>query len=159
MAKAKYDWEWMKAEFLWWEWLEVTDYLRYKFGANEYQRDWNISVQTQWWASEKKQMIELAQKNALAKAQKELEKRYKPDMKQLWEMHKMTILLAQAWLQYLAKESIEDWKAVKMPDMYNVEKIWKMVKVEKEEPTEINKEYQITEEDQKMIEDVLNDNL
>jgi hypothetical protein len=46
-----------------------------------------------------------------------------------------------------------------MPDMYNVEKIWKMVKVEKEEPTEINKEYQITEEDQKMIEDVLNDNL
>ncbi len=159
MVKAKYDWEWMKAEFLWWEWLEVTDYLRYKFGADEYQRDWNISVQTQWWASDKKQLIESSKAKAMIQAWKELEKRYKPSMKQLWEMHKMAILLSQAWLNFIAEECIKDWKAVKMPDMYNVEKIWKITKIEKEEPTEINKEYQISDEDKQMINNVLIQNM
>lgn len=92
---------------------------------------------------------------------KTLEKMYRPSQKELGDMHKAIINLMKAGIQMEVDACFDKrtGKVVDSPNVKALKALWEMVKTEKEEPTTISAQQQVTEEDQKLLDDVLEENL
>ncbi len=88
------------------------------------------------WDKEKEEMKRRAFEKAKIEAEKDLVQQYKPSAKDLAEMHKATISLLKASLNYTMSVCVEDGKVVRMPDVQDIKRIWEIVKSEKLEPKE-----------------------
>ena len=134
--------------------MDVFPFLRDNYQLKP-ENNGAIAKQVHGWADEKREI----KRQALEKAKLEMYRNYAPDPAVLWEMHKWVITLMQASIQNELKKCLSIWPDGKVngikktADISTLERLWKMVKSEKQEPTEVYDDGggKLTEEDSKFI--------
>lgn len=157
MSANKYDRETLKGQFFqaeeldvktWWEWM-------WKWYSSVITRN------TSWWKDEKKKRKEWLVDKVMEVAEQEFIETYKPDIKELWKYHKLIMWIVAKKLVSMAKKE----KDADEIYVWDVEKLWKMIKVEKNEPTAVTKTtwdikvIPISEEDKEMVDKLLDANM
>ena len=128
--KTKYDWNTLKALFY------TSDIMEAKlfFESQWYSYNAHIAKHTIWWREAKKARLRWLKDKVIEGAEKEFIKTYKPDIQELWKYHKILIgIIAKKLVSLAQKEKDADDIFV-----WDIEKLWKMVKTEKNEPTVVS---------------------
>lgn len=141
-TKKSYNWDKLKAQFLISKYKNVSERRRNIQGTEEVPENWNFKKQTKWWAEEKAEI----RKQAIQETKEEIKESYKPDIEELNSLHKDAIWLIKLTLHKMkggkAKITLEDWntREISDVDIGDLEKIWKIIKVEKNEPIKFTEE-------------------
>lgn len=159
MAKEyKYDWPTIKVEYFEAKEQGITDFLRNKYGTGKNVTTGVFKANTQGWFQEKQAFLRQVQAIAMQRAAQKAAKVYEPNMTELGEMHRATVTLLKASLQKELEECIDPntGKCIKHPDTKVIESIWKIVKVEKREPTEVGEVIEtVTPEENERIKNLI----
>lgn len=148
-TKTTYNWDKLKIQFLTSKYKTVAEWWRNTQGTEEVPENWNFKKQTKWWSEEKAEIW----KQAIEESKEEVKKSYVPDIEDLNNLHKDAIGLIKLTLHKMkggkAKITLEDWntREISDVDIGDLEKIWKIIKVEKNEPikfTENNTNHSFT---------------
>ena len=145
MARAKHNWTEIRAAYMKSDAIDVAPFTRENYGIDT--TGWNGANQVKWWREEKLAMLERAKAKALEETEAKMVEIYKPSMEELSEMHKGINLLFKASIKKAIKDSIDSktWEELVNPNIYELEKLWKIIKTEKWEPTSnIKQETKVT---------------
>lgn len=105
---------------------------------------------------------EEANKKSIEDTKKKLVKLYTPSMEELAKMHQSVVGLYKVAIEWLMDSCTDPitGKAILIPDTKTLGDIWKVIKVEKGEATDLTgTTVTISEEDKKLLDQVLSDNL
>jgi hypothetical protein len=95
-------------------------------------------------------MYEEIKNRVIAEAKARMVEVYRPSIEELGNMHKATINLYKAALKNIQSSCIdENGNIVKAPDLKDLDAIWKVVKTEKGEATNVSAEIPTLEDDKK----------
>jgi len=157
MSANKYDRETLKWQYFQSDIVNVKQW-RESIG-NTYSA--HITVNTKWRTEDKKARKESLVDKVMEVAEQEFIETYKPDIKELWKYHKLIM-----WI--VAKKLVSMAKKEKDADdifVWDVEKLRKMIKVEKNEPTAVTKTtwdikvIPISDEDKEKVDALLDANI
>ena len=100
-----------------------------------------MQKKTSGWLKEKEAMQEKIKKMAIANYEKEQAKNWKPSLKELGTMHQMATTLYKAGLTKMYKDCInkETGDVIKMPEFFDLDRVWRVIKTEKGEPINVTK--------------------
>lgn len=140
MASKKYDWERLKLEFMASESQDLRPWLESQIGKTQ-AKSGQATKKTAGWAKEKTEFLGKIQARAIRELERDQAQNWKPKMKELGLMHNTIITLYKAALNKMFEESVDKatGKVIKMPDLWDVDRIWKVVKTEKGEPITVTK--------------------
>lgn len=130
MATPKYDWHSLKAEYFKSDIIDVKGF----FESIWHSHNTHIIKNTKGWNLEKKKWKKELKQKVIEEAEKEFIKTYKPDIEELGKYHKALMWIIAKKLNSMAKKET-DAEDIFVSD---VERLWKMVKTEKNEPTSIS---------------------
>lgn len=157
MSANKYDWETLKWQYFQSEILDVKGW--WENIGNIYSP--YITEKTKGRTEDKKKWKESLVDKVMEVAEQEFIETYKPDIKELWKYHKLIM-----WI--VAKKLVSMAKKEKDADdifVWDVEKLRKMIKVEKNEPTVVSKTtwdikvIPISDEDKEKVDALLDANI
>ena len=157
MPANKYDRKTLKWQFFQSEILDVKTW--WKSIGNKYIP--YITEQTKGWTVDKKTRKKGLVDEVMEVAEQEFIETYKPDIQELWKYHKLIM-----WI--IAKKLVSMAKKEKEADdifVWDVEKLRKMIKTEKNEPTVVTRStgemkfIPISDEDKKKVDDLLDANV
>lgn len=166
MWKQKYNFDKIKKEFLESSYDEVKPFMQ----AIYHTYTSHIKNKTKGWSDEKKMLKKDVKNIVIEEIKEELKEYYKPSMEELWDMHKQLVQLSKAKINTMTrtmKEKLE-WKRIKDDvSIKDIKTLWDMVKAEKNEPTSYMRTESDTnithnildEEDRKMLDDLIDENL
>jgi len=135
MARVKHNWTEIRAAYMKSDAIDVAPFVMQNYWIDV--SGWNSHANTKWWRDEKLSMLDRAKAKAMEETEKKMVEAYKPTMEELWEMHKGINLLFKASIKKAIKDSIDPktWEILVSPNIFELEKLWKIVKTEKGEPT------------------------
>ena len=157
MSVNKYDrktlkWQFFQSEILdiktWWEWL-----------GNKYNS--GIQRNALWRKLEKEKRKESLVDKVMEVAEQEFIETYKPDIQELWKYHKLIMWIVAKKLVSMAKKEKEADDIF----VWDIEKLRKMIKTEKNEPTVVTRStgemkfIPISDEDKKKCDQLLDNNI
>ena len=130
MATPKYDWNTLKADYFKSDIIDVKGF----FESIWYSHNTHIVKNTKGWSVEKKKWKKELKQKVIEKAEEEFIETYKPDIKELWLYHQALMAIIAKKLKSMANKDTE------AEDIYvaDVERLWKMIKTEKNEPTVVS---------------------
>lgn len=153
-GKAPKDWDMMKLEYFKAETMDVSPFVKEKFGI-ETKGNGGIQRRLKGWREEKEEI----KAQAMRIAKEKVVQLYVPSVEELAQMHQGAITLFKAQLNKELADCIKDGKVIKMPDGVLIERVWRIVKAEKLEPTAVSKtENSITPEDRSLMRQLLDEN-
>ena len=132
MARAKYDWQALEAEFLNSDYQDVAPFIKEKLGKDTANHTW-IATKTKWWAEKKQWMknvaLEWATQNTIKKMTRELE----------IPMEQLTIAKTNAVIKVINKmKAMGDIKDIDL-NLSDLERIIKIIRTEMGLPTTYSK--------------------
>ena len=171
MSKQKYNWPEIKLKYMTSKHIEVKSFLVEQFGCDKVVWNWNFERNTKGWRQEKEHFMVVVKQEAQLEMKEELIREYKPTLRELWEMLKAIIDLLKLALKYefdscIAKDIYwnnvlnTDWsiKILRAPKTRIIESVYKIVKRELWDAMSVYDIQEISEEDMKLINSVLDMN-
>lgn len=159
--RVKYDWSKIKIEFFKSEFEAVAPFFRQNYDI-DLVKSGAVQRRVKGWQDEKNEI----KKKWVEDAKKIIAKNYVPTLEELSQMHQITINLVKVALQKEMTDCITvDLKtgkqtASRTPDVALIEKLWRIIKAEKLEPTAVNKnENTISDEGRNALSRLLRENI
>ena len=157
MSAYKYDRKTLKWQFFQSEALDIKTW--WESIGNRYNP--YITEQTKGWTVDKKTRKESLVDKVMEVAEQEFIETYKPDIQELWKYHKLIMWIVAKKLVSMAKKEKEADDIF----VWDIEKLRKMIKTEKNEPTVVTRStgemkfIPISDEDKKKVDDLLDANV
>lgn len=135
----------------------IMELKKFLFDNYKIKRSWQVAERTAPWRKEKDELLKRAHDEAIRQTEEKLIEYYKPDIKELWKMHKLIMMVITKKIAHMAR-------AENMEQIFSseVEKLWKMIKVEKNEPITVNKnidtvqnKVEFSEEDKEKVDSLM----
>lgn len=130
VRSTRYDRNKLKQQFFSSKFQTVQEWRKDKQGTKKGQRNGNFHRKTKGRAEEKKKLKSKALEEAKQEIKEELKAFYKPSTQELAKMHQQVIQLISSKLEKMLIEG---------GSMQDLAKIWEILKIEKGEPTKVEK--------------------
>lgn len=131
MAKKKYNWQKIEKQFLSSKFDEVKPFFEDKYKTYNS----HIKFKTKNWAENKLQLRQKAFYRAKEDIEKELIEYYKPDIQELWQMHRLLIQLTK----WIINDFVKKYNSAENMTIKDLKILREMIKCEKWEPIRVDK--------------------